>query len=74
LARLRAVILDIQPYCGAELLPHATAPDGSPAPILCTRPLHGLASAHRNEENGVCWRWQDMDGAWLSGTSGAPQA
>jgi hypothetical protein len=59
------VILDIQPYCGTELLPHATAPDGSPAPILCTRPLHGRDIPHRNYEKNLYWGWQDAAGDWL---------
>lgn len=58
---------DDQPYCGgAEFLPHATFPDGSPAPILCDRLLHGPDTMHRNDELGTCWAWQDADGNWLS--------
>ena len=55
---------DDQPYCGTELLPHATSPDGTPAPILCTRQLHGPGTMHRNDEHGISWRWQDAAGNW----------
>ena len=55
-----------QPYCGEELLPHATFPDGSPAPIVCTSEPHSRHSMHRNDELKTSWRWQDADGNWLS--------
>jgi hypothetical protein len=55
---------DDQPYCGAELLPHATAADGSAAPAVCTLPLHGQDIMHAN---GKCsWAWQDARGNWLT--------
>ena len=57
---------DDQPYCGAELLPHATYPDGSPAPILCTSEIHSRYFPHSNDEHKTQWRWQDTDGNWLS--------
>jgi hypothetical protein len=60
------VKLDGQPYCGEELLPHATLPDGTPAPVLCTSEVHSRYSNHSNEEVMVSWRWQDADGNWLS--------
>jgi hypothetical protein len=59
---------DDQPYCGVELLPHATFPDGSPAPTLCDRRLHGPDTWHGNEELGTCWQWQDKDGNFAGGT------
>jgi hypothetical protein len=55
---------DDQPYCGVELLPHATFPDGSLAPTTCTRQLHGPDSMHCNDEQGTSWQWQTADGAW----------
>lgn len=55
---------DDQPWCGTELLPHATF-DGSPAPILCTRQVHGRDTWHRHEETGTGWQWQDAEGNWL---------
>jgi hypothetical protein len=55
-----------QPYCGEELLPHATAPDGTPAPVLCTLPVHDRYVSHQNDELKTSWRWQDADGNWLS--------
>lgn len=58
--------LDGQPYCGEELLPHATLPDSSPAPILCTSELHSRYSPHSNDELKTTWRWQDKHGNWLS--------
>ena len=57
---------DDQPYCGAELLPHATFPDGSPAPILCDLPVHSRYVMHSSNELKTSWRWQDADGNWLS--------
>ncbi len=62
---------DDQPYCGAELLPHATRPDGAPAPILCTRQLHGPDTMHYNDGRHTYWRWQDADGNWLDIRGGA---
>ena len=59
--------LDDQPYCGAELLPHATSPDGSPAPVLCTRPVHGRDLRHHGEKPEMYWQWQDSGGNWLHG-------
>jgi hypothetical protein len=56
---------DDQPYCGAELLPHATWPDGSPAPIVCTSPVHGMDVMHHSEQPEMYWQWQDADGNWL---------
>ncbi len=56
---------DDQSYCGAELLPHAKAADGRPAPILCDLPLHGRDTMHRNLERGTYWRWQDPAGNWV---------
>lgn len=56
--------MDDQPYCGAELLPHATFDDGSPAPILCDLPMHEKNVMHSNTELGTRWRWQDKDGEW----------
>jgi len=50
---------DGYPYCGAELLPHAEFADGSPAPIVCDLPVHGLSAMHRNEELGTWWAWQN---------------
>jgi hypothetical protein len=52
-----ALSRDDDPYCGAELLPHATFPDGSPAPILCTLPVHGPEILHCNDELGTSWSW-----------------
>lgn len=43
------------PYCGAELLPHATLDDGSPAPVICTVEVHGAETGHCNEELGTRW-------------------
>ena len=57
---------DDQPYCGAELLPTGTFPDGSPAPILCDLPVHSQYVMHSNDELKTRWRWQDADGNWLS--------
>lgn len=57
---------DDWPYCGEELLPYATLPDGSPAPIICTSEPHGRYSMHTNDELKTSWRWQDADGNWLS--------
>ena len=54
-----------QPYCGAELLPHATLPGGSPAPVLCDLQLHGPDTMHGNDELRTSWQWQDADGNWL---------
>ena len=48
---------DDQPYCGTELLPHATWPDGSPAPILCDLPVHGPGTLHHSSECGTSWSW-----------------
>jgi hypothetical protein len=59
------VTADDQPYCGAELLPHATFPDGSLAPTVCDRPVHAPGSMHHNDEDGAWWRWQDAAGNWL---------
>jgi hypothetical protein len=56
---------DEQPYCGTELLPHATAADGSAAPTLCDRETHGRDTWHSNAEQGSRWRWQDAEGNWL---------
>ena len=56
---------DDQPYCGAEMLPHATFADGSPAPTICTRPLHGLDSMHNDEKHEASWQWQDAGGNWV---------
>jgi hypothetical protein len=53
-----------QPYCGAELLPHAKDHDGSTAPILCELPVHGRDTMHYNDERHTYWRWQDADGEW----------
>jgi hypothetical protein len=53
-----------RPYCGAEFLPHATLPDGSPVPIVCDRPIHLSNSMHHNEELDTWWQWQDADGNW----------
>lgn len=50
-----------QPYCGAEWLPHATFPGGSPAPILCDRPLHDRNTMHHNDELDSFWSWQDPE-------------
>ena len=57
---------DDQPWCGAEMLPHATLPDGTPAPILCTSEIHSRYSMHYSAECATSWRWQDADGNWLS--------
>lgn len=43
--------------CGAELLPHATIPDGTPVPIICTLHPHADAVWHENLELGT--RWED---------------
>ena len=43
-------------FCGAELLPHATYPDGSPAPIICTQAPHDPGTFHSNEELGTRWK------------------
>ena len=56
---------DDRPWCGAEFLPTATVPDGSPAPVLCDLPLHLPGTMHRNEELKTSWQWQDADGNWL---------
>ena len=61
---------DDQPYCGAELLPHATYPDGSPVPTVCTRPLHGRDIRHRDEEGIHFWQWQDADGNFVPPPTG----
>lgn len=42
-------------FCGAELLPHATGPDGSPWPIICTQNPHEPSTWHGNEETGTRW-------------------
>lgn len=47
------------PYCGIELLPHAVAPDGTPAPVLCDQEVHGKESMHLSDEPEVYWDWQD---------------
>ena len=52
---------DEQPDCGEELLP-----DGTPAPILCTLPIHSRHVKHQNGEHKTTWRWQDAHGNWLS--------
>lgn len=57
---------DGRPYCGEEMLPRATFPDGSPAPVLCTSEVHSRYSMHSNNEFLTSWRWQDADGNWLS--------
>ena len=57
---------DEQPYCGEELLPHATCPDDTPAPILCTLPIHSRYVTHQNDELKTTWRWQDTHRNWLS--------
>ena len=57
---------DDQPWCGEELPPHATFPDGSPAPIVCTSEPHSRYVMHSNDELKTSWRWQDADGNWLS--------
>lgn len=41
--------------CGAELLPCATMPDGTPAPIVCTLCPHADAVWHENLELGTQW-------------------
>jgi hypothetical protein len=56
---------DDQPYCGVELLPHAAGVDGTPAPVLCTRQMHGLGTMHGDDETGMSWQWQDAGGNWL---------
>ena len=43
------------PFCGEELVPHATFPDGSAAPIICTREPHGVDTWHHNDETGTSW-------------------
>jgi hypothetical protein len=58
-------LIDFRPYCGEELLPHATHPDGTPAPILCTLEVHSRHVTHSNDELQTSWRWQDTDGNWL---------
>lgn len=59
-----------EPYCGVELLPHAVASDGSPAPILCDIPLHARSIMHRNSERTMSWRWHDAAGKWEAVDSG----
>ena len=68
--RVRRVTPDDQPYCGAELLPHATMGDGSPRPIVCTRQLHGQDTLHHADEPAdMYWNWQDAAGGWLNRTA-----
>lgn len=59
-----------QPFCGVELLPLATLPDGSPAPIVCTADVHGIDLMHHNEELGTYWQWQAMPGGFIRPAEG----
>lgn len=55
---------DEYPYCGEEMLPHATFADGSPAPIVCDLPIHGTDTMHQNAELRTWWMWQYADASW----------
>jgi len=54
----RALVRDASGFCGAELLPHAAAADGSPAPIICTQLPHPPGTWHSNDDRGTHWRPQ----------------
>ncbi len=57
---------EFRPYCGAELLPHATYDDGTIAPIICDRPVHQTETRHYAGDMRTSWQWQYADGTWMT--------